>query len=68
MNMRTKLKQFRVGLHMTQGEFADSLGYTRSHYGRIENGEKAFTMRLWDTIRKIYGLSDDKIRELTECD
>ncbi|MGL5711501.1 MAG: helix-turn-helix transcriptional regulator [Paraclostridium sp.] len=36
--MRKKLKELRLQQELTQGEVANDVGITRSHYTKIENG------------------------------
>lgn len=37
--VRTKLKQFRVGTKLTQAEFAAKIGVSREKYGFVETGQ-----------------------------
>ena len=44
---RIKMKQWRVGLEMSQEQMADSLGVSRSMYAAIENGQRYGTLPFW---------------------
>ncbi len=47
---RIKMKQWRVGLDMSQEQMADSLGVSRSLYAAVENGQRYGTLKFWKTL------------------
>ncbi len=48
---RIKLKQFRIGLDLSQEQMADSLGVSRSMYAAIENGQRYGTLPFWSKLQ-----------------
>lgn len=49
-NKRIKMKQWRVGLDMSQEQMADSLNVSRSLYAAIENGQRYGTLKFWKNL------------------
>lgn len=66
--MRTNLKVFRIKQKMTQAEFAKAVGYTRSHYGRIENGDYDPRQEFWEKLKKRFNVSDTLLLQLMKKD
>ena len=64
MGKRINLKLFRVKLGLSQEEMADSLGYSRNHYARIENGESGYSVRFMNTLQEKHNLFDAEVKEL----
>lgn len=65
---RTKLKKFRCGRLLTQGNVAEMLGYTRGHYARFESGEAEITLRFLEALTKAFGITFEEAQELTKRD
>lgn len=55
---RIKLKQFRIGLQLTQQEIADKLNITATSYGAIENGKRDGCSQFWDNLQKAFNIPD----------
>lgn len=54
-----KLKMIRTHYGMTQIEFADKLGVSRSTYTNIEQGRTAATARLINTVAAIFHIDKE---------
>ena len=68
-NKRIKMKQWRVGLDMSQEQMADSLGVSRSMYSAIENGQRYGTLKFWKTLEVTYNVPHAKVYEfMTEIE
>lgn len=65
---RTNLKVFRVQKKMTQAEFAKAVGYTRSHYAKIEKGEYDYTLKFMTNFRKYFSVSEQEFNEIMKKD
>ena len=50
MKIRIKLKQFRVGLNLTQAEMAKDCGVGLSAYGEIERDETDGSLKFWHNL------------------
>lgn len=63
--MRFYLKTLRESAKMTQDEVAKQLGFSRSYYVRIENGErqKDIDLSLAAKLAEIFGVSVEWIIE-----
>lgn len=61
---RIKLKQFRIGLQLTQQEIADKLEISAVHYTAIENGKRDGSQRLWSTLQEAFHISDSDMYAL----
>ena len=66
--MRKNLYLFRHSKKLSQLEMAEKLGYARTTYAAIENGEREGRKTFWDILRKTFGLTDAEIEELKEVD
>lgn len=55
--MKIKLKQFRIGLNLTQAEMAKKCGVGLSAYGEIERGETDGSLKFWHNLMTNYELS-----------
>lgn len=55
--MKIKLKQFRVGLNLTQAEMAKECGVGLSAYGEIERGETDGSLKFWHKLMTNHELS-----------
>ena len=64
MQKKIALKQLRIGLDMSQAEFAAALGITRTHYSAIETGRLKGTAEFWKTLKTTFGLAETKLWEL----
>lgn len=66
--MRTRLKQFRVGTHMTQDEFAKRLGVSRSTYAFIECGKRSGKQSFWNSLCFEFRIPDEDMFKLMKLD
>lgn len=66
--MRTELKKFRVGLHLTQAEFAEKVGISTATYIKIEKGKTSGNYKFWKTVCTVFGVSDEKMWQLQQID
>lgn len=66
MGKRIALKQFRVGLQLTQQEMADKLNISRGKYVAIENGSRNGDFAFWRTFQKTFNLSGGEVWDLQE--
>lgn len=57
MNIKIKLKQFRIGLNLTQAEMAKECGVSLSVYGEIERGESDGSLKFWHNLMTNYELN-----------
>lgn len=64
MKKRIALKQFRIGLRLTQQDMADKLGITRVKYVAIENGQRFGTVEFWRTFQKTFAVADEQMWKL----
>lgn len=51
--MRNNLKQCRVGIGLTQKQFAEKLEITETQYQRIELGKSDGSIKLWIKIKSL---------------
>lgn len=66
--MRTELKKFRIGEHLTQEQFARKIGYNRSMYMEVENGKREPSMRFCVAISETFGIPMAEVLELVKRD
>ena len=59
--MRTELKKFRVGLHLTQAEMAEKCKVSRVTYGHIENGSRSGSADFWETLKTTFDVPDSEM-------
>lgn len=62
--MRTELKVFRVKQNMTQEEFAEKIGFSRSQYALIEQGNRNGTIDFWDKLKSTFNIPDSDMWNL----
>lgn len=63
--MHQRLKEFRQVAGMTQKALADSLGYDRVHYSKIENGSEPMVEGFYQrAISKMLRSCQDRVRLL----
>lgn len=65
---RTALKVFRVQQKMTQAEFAEKVGYSRSQYALIEQGNRKGTQDFWNKLQTAFNIPDAEVWALTKID
>lgn len=65
---RTALKVFRVKQKMTQAQFAEKVGYSRSQYALIEQGNRNGTIDFWNKVKTAFNVSDEEMWNLTKID
>ncbi len=65
---RTNLKVFRVKHGLTQDEFAQKIGYSRSYYRRVENAEYSGALKFWQAISTVFGIPMVDVLELMKVD
>lgn len=63
MNKRIALKQFRIGLQLTQQEMADKLNVERGKYVGIENGLRNGKYDFWENFQRTFNIPDEKMWE-----
>lgn len=65
---RTALRVFRTKQRMTQGEFAEKIGYTATNYAMIEQGNRQGTQAFWNSLQRAFNIPDEKMWKLTKID
>lgn len=66
--IRTNLKVFRIKQGLTQDEFAQKVGYSRSYYRRIENGEYSGALKFWQAVSETFSIPMVEVLELMKID
>lgn len=66
--MRTALKQFRIGLHLTQAQIAEKIGVSCRTYALVENGKRGGSAKFWGTLQKVFSVPDEKMYPLQKLD
>lgn len=66
--MRTALKQFRVGKHLTQAEMAEKIGVSVRTYGYIENGKRGGNQKFWRNLKFAFNVPDSDMWQLQKLD
>lgn len=72
--MRTELKKFRVGLHLTQTEMAKATNVSRVTYALVENGKRGGSQDFWNNLQKAFDVPDEmmwmlqKMEERTDAE
>lgn len=61
---RIRLKQFRVGLQLTQQEVADKLHITSFSYAAIENGKRDGSFQFWTDFQTAFNIADSDMYAL----
>lgn len=61
-----KLRQIRHQRHMTQAEFADAIGISRTHCSNIENGKVTITDRVLKKISMKFSISMNYLKGITD--
>ena len=64
MAKRLKLKQFRVGLDLSQEQMADSLEVSRSMYAAIENGQRYGKLPFWKKLEVTHNVPSQAVYEM----
>lgn len=64
MAKRLKLKQFRVGLDLSQEQMADSLDVSRSMYAAIENGQRYGKLPFWKKLEVTHNVPSKEVYEM----
>jgi putative transcriptional regulator len=59
--MRKKLLELRANKKLTQGEVAEKIGISRTHYARIESGERNPSFQIALKIKNFYQYYDDDL-------
>lgn len=57
MNIGDRIKKIREVFDLTQDQFADQLGYHRSHISLLEKGERRVTERIVKDICRTFGIN-----------
>lgn len=63
--MRSKLKQARLDMGMTQQQVADYLGISLRYYCHIEAGTRTGDYQVWDDLEDLFATHQ---RILRQCD
>lgn len=66
--MRTALKQFRIGVHLNQSEFAEKLGVSRATYSYIEQGKRGGSVDFWRNLQRVFNVPDEMMYPLMRID
>lgn len=66
--MRTALKQFRIGHHLTQEEMAKKTGVSLKTYSYIENGVRSGKQEFWDNLQQAFSVSDAEMFPLQKIE
>lgn len=61
---RIKLKQFRIGLQLTQQEMADKMNVSKVMYVSVENGQRQGTYAFWCTFQNVFEVPDEQMWKL----
>lgn len=61
-----KLRQIRHQKHLTQAEFADAIGISRTHYSNIENQTVTLTDKVLKKISLKFNISMDYLKGITD--
>ena len=59
--MRTALKQFRIGKHLTQAEMAEKCGVSRITYSSIENGKRSGKYEFWRNLQQVFNVPNEDV-------
>lgn len=65
---RKALRNFRVSLDLTQAEFAEKIGYSRSVYSLIEQGKLNATQKFGLAIQKAFSVPDSDMWEMLKME
>ena len=66
--MRTGLKLLRVKNHLTQSEFAEKVGCSRSAYSFIENAKRQGNEQFWNRVQREFNIPDAEMYSLMRQD
>ena len=66
--MRTSLKQFRIGQHLTQNEMAEKIGVSRATYAYVENGKRGGSQTFWRNLKFAFDVPDENMWQLQKLD
>ena len=66
--MRSRLKAFRVLRKLRQTDIACALGVSRATYSHIERGECDGSIKFWQKLQQVYGVSDEEMYALMKLD
>lgn len=65
---RTALRVFRTKQKMTQAEFAAKVGFSRSQYALIEQGNRNGTQDFWNKLQAAFNIANSDMWELMKLD
>ncbi len=68
MRMRTELKKFRIGKHLTQAQFAKKIGVSRATYSFVERGERSGGGLFWSSVQCVFSVPDEEMWKLQKLD
>ncbi|AXB62226.1 transcriptional regulator [Clostridioides difficile] len=68
ISMKTKIKEYREKLLMTQNELAKSVGVRRETIVHLENGKYNPSLKLAMDIAKVFGTTVENLFEFIEED
>ena len=66
--MRIKLKNERSSKNLTQKELAKQLKISERHYQAIELGARQGSIRIWDKLEDLFGISQRQLRETNKSE
>ena len=64
--MRKQLKQARRGKGFSQQQMANMLDITLRYYKKIEGGQAAGSISVWDALEDLLGVNQRELRGLEE--
>ena len=65
MAIKTKIKEYRAKLNMTQEELADLVGVRRETIGHLENGKYNPSLKLAFDIAKVFHATVEELFSVT---
>ena len=66
--MRNLLKKSRLKKQLTQKELAKVLKISERHYQAIELGARQGSIRIWDKLEDLFGISQRQLRETNKSE
>ena len=62
--LRQGLYMFRISKGMTQEQFAETLGYKRDCYGKVENGDRNPSMKFCRALSEAWSIPLTEVFEM----
>lgn len=61
-----RIQQIRKGMHLTQSEFAELIGFHRTFIGQVERAEKNVTLKTIDQICKRLNMTIEELFDFSK--